>query len=219
MIPITVRPATDANLAARLEKVDDLIEMMEACCAVTEKAYSLSSKPLKATWFGAAGFTHFDEIDRLAHKVFDFLHPNEKEKRKVAFVCRKVEGSIASCAQYAEEKEGQKAKTGEMIPFGGQPLKDRARIEYVIVLGDGFRDAKYSWGEKVRSLLHEFTHVAIATQDLKYKDKDAYGEKQCLAFAQGDSEKAYKNADNWAYYLGSYSGSTQFSNKDWKAPA
>jgi hypothetical protein len=81
-------------------------------------------------------------------------------------------------------------------------------------LGHGFPQCRWSWGERVCTLIHEFTHKAIATQDVQLGVSSgmdglvpvmSYG-MACLTLADEPNlfAKALVNAENWGYYLCSY---------------
>jgi hypothetical protein len=86
-----------------------------------------------------------------------------------------------------------------------------------IRLGRGFTYDRYSWGERVGTIVHELTHWFLDTIDaVTSGGVDAYG-AECLNLArstsQAESQKALNNADNWAYYICQYRSSGDA--RDW----
>jgi hypothetical protein len=95
-----------------------------------------------------------------------------------------------------------------------------------ILLGRGFSYTRYSWGEKVATIVHEMTHWFLDTIDDKLQtgfdkirqqaiEEDAYGTKAIeLTENEAQCSKALNNADNWAYYICQYRGET--GGEDWR---
>ena len=77
-----------------------------------------------------------------------------------------------------------------------------------IQLGRGFTYDRYSWGERVCTIVHELTHWFLNTVDQQLADgTDCYG-VDCIRLAKStiktERAKALNNADNWAYYICQY---------------
>jgi len=92
------------------------------------------------------------------------------------------------------------------------PLRNGATCR--IQLGRGFTYDRYSWGERVCTIVHEMTHWVINTVDVNVEGVDAYG-AACIKLADNDThaDKALNNADNWAYYICEYRSSAE--SGDW----
>jgi hypothetical protein len=76
-----------------------------------------------------------------------------------------------------------------------------------IKLGRGLSYSRYSWGERVCTIVHELTHWFLDTADVELAGKDCYG-GLCLGLANDPVHYglALNNADNWAYYICEYRG-------------
>jgi hypothetical protein len=94
-------------------------------------------------------------------------------------------------------------------------------IPNVAQLGKGILYTRYSWGEKVMTLLHEMSHVILGTLDIgadsktqTYEGMGACYGPWALKLAKNSlkdplwgsfgREKAIMNAENWGYYFLSY---------------
>jgi len=154
----------------------------------------------KRAWFGDYGTQKSADIDARVKKIRLYL----AGLKYICFSCSNTPDSIAAYNQ----KEKEKVEGGAGI--------DALDKRPTIVLNAGFHMERYSWGEKVCSILHEITHMTIGTSDEKYKGRDVYGAVECDTLAKESPEQAYRNADNWAYYLGSYWKNTINRGNDWK---
>ena len=80
-----------------------------------------------------------------------------------------------------------------------------------------FFSDKVSRGERAQTLLHELTHLALASTDEKVtvggKEVDAYGDL-CATLLSQAPERAKKNADNWGFYFAAYRSGLGWSEKD-----
>jgi hypothetical protein len=76
-----------------------------------------------------------------------------------------------------------------------------------IRIGRGLSYSRYSWGERVCTIIHELTHWFLDTEDVVLEGKDCYG-GLCLSLAEDPVHyaKALNNADNWGYYICEYRG-------------
>ena len=125
--------------------------------------------------------------------------------------------------------EGIQARTAELSEWlsANQPIQfinKNARgtmaftnldeAEPIISLGHGFPQCRWSWGERVGTLIHEFSHKALGTADVQLGTKNglqgpepiwSYG-TACLTLAQHPQlyEQALNNAENWGYYICAY---------------
>jgi hypothetical protein len=95
----------------------------------------------------------------------------------VRYISKNVKGSLAAC-----------------------DLADNKREFW---LNDAFPMMRWSWGERVGTLLHEFSHKALKTKDYDYKGSPALGLDQCRKMAKDPSNctKTLTNAESWGYYL------------------
>lgn len=85
-----------------------------------------------------------------------------------------------------------------------------------VLLDKGFCWRRYSDGEIICSIVHEFTHIICGTTDERLASKDQYGLTKCQALATDHPDQAWKNADNWAYYICEYRNQTTNSPTiDW----
>lgn len=86
-----------------------------------------------------------------------------------------------------------------------------------MLLGPNFFHDKVSRGERAQTLLHELTHLALATTDEKVtvsgKDEDAYGD-YCLELLRLAPDRAKRNADNWGFYFTAYRGGLGWSEQE-----
>ena len=97
---------------------------------------------------------------------------------------------------------------------------------------DNFYSSKSSRGERAHSLLHELTHLAIATHDYGLTSggalirtdnepnakttKEFYGADYCQELKINYPDAACKNAENWAYYFLAYRNGMNWSDEDQK---
>lgn len=178
---------------AALAGKGDMTLILTACYNLVFKAATNPIAARKQTWFGNSGATRSADIDSRAAKIQNFIRDSN---RTIYFVCAVSPGSIASYAQYQKEKVD-----------GGLPL-NQCKKDPRIILGDGFRSGAYSWGDKVISILHEISHMTIGTLDQQVgaPARDAYGAEAALELREDNHQDAFRNADNWAYYFGSYHG-------------
>ncbi len=75
-----------------------------------------------------------------------------------------------------------------------------------VILDRGFCWRRYSAGEMICSIIHEFTHIVCGTKDEKVLGKDASGLTLCQALAVSHPDQAWVNADNFAYYICEFHG-------------
>ncbi len=82
-------------------------------------------------------------------------------------------------------------------------------------VGPNFFESSVSRGERAQSLLHELTHLALATTDEKVSvkvskhteeraDVDCYGADYCAKLVKKNPTSASRNAENWGYYFTAY---------------
>lgn len=101
---------------------------------------------------------------------------------------------------------------------------DKSKDDNEIFLDAGFRMKRYSWGEKVCTIIHEITHKsALQTVDFNNSSGAAvfdvggsfYGVR-CLDLAGHNTKfaKALVNADNWAYYICAYRTNSAIPTKN-----
>lgn len=176
-----------------------LNQMLTSALALAERAANHPDADYKKAWFGNAALTNNHEIDAWARKVYGYLNGG---LRKLDFSCCATAGSIASFAQYSADK----------VRGGKENLPTVRKMQ----LNAGFHSARYSYGEKVGSILHEITHMSIGTNDEKLLDRECYGAPLCGALARIRPELALTNADNWGYYFTNYHVDLNWTGDDWK---
>jgi hypothetical protein len=190
----TVRAACQTKFAARLLKTTELQNMFNVAEELIDRASQEKKVEHAVKWFGP-----------LAQK------PNAQ-----AAIFR-------GCAELRQHVAGLSnvilvCKDSETL--GGinssDPLRNgpTCRIE----LGRGFTYDRYSWGERVCTLIHEMTHWFLKTKDVEMSNGvEAYG-VNCLKLANSATEgwKAMDNADNWAYYVCEYRNTRECAENDWR---
>lgn len=93
---------------------------------------------------------------------------------------------------------------------------DATSVSVTVLLDRGFCWRRFSDGEIICSIIHEFTHIICGTKDEKLGSDDQYGLTKCQALASAHPDQAWVNADNWAYYICEYrNGVTNFGTIDW----
>jgi hypothetical protein len=178
-----------------------MANMVRAAQNLVTAARANASAEHKESWFGAYGASKSQEIDDRCQKIETYLN----SLKRLTFRYSSEPGSIASYGQKLKEKREGGPSINEL---NGSPA---------ININSGFHQGRYSWGEKVCSILHEITHVTIGTSDvLNSKGQHVYGAVDCAELKKTDPALAYKNADNWAYYFGSYYRNTRESGNDWR---
>lgn len=178
----------------------ELYKKYLAAYQIASAAAEYPDQKKKKDWFGANGDTKSKQIDELSKKIKQFIN----SRNTFSFRCSNVAGDMAFYSQKPKDKV-----------FGGRPLNSLSKNPS-ICLGCGFHSSKYSWGEKVIAIIHEITHMAIGTSDEKMQNgQDAYGSMNCSKLKDEDPDKAYRNADNWAYYFGSYNDKITGPKRDW----
>jgi Lysine-specific metallo-endopeptidase len=197
-IPIITSKVSPVN-PGTLVAVDVLKDLVTAGRRLVERAATLPNVEHKKAWFGHAATSNADEITAWTAKMFAYLNDGLKT---LNFSCCDTAGSIASFAQYATEK----VRGGKENPTSVRYMQINA----------GFLDTKYSYGERVGSILHEITHMCIGTNDEKILERDCYGAPLCGALARIRPETALTNADNWAYYFTSYHTDLGLTGDNWK---
>jgi Lysine-specific metallo-endopeptidase len=147
----------------------------------------------KITWFGAeSGDRKWSTIGALITTLNNYLH---NTLGTIKFACT-YDAGIAAI----------------------DPTKFDATSATVTVLLDrGFCWNRFSDGEIICSIVHEFTHIICKTKDEKLGSDDQYGLTKCQALAKLHPEQAWVNADNWAYYICEFRAhTTDFASIDWK---
>jgi hypothetical protein len=170
--------------AGRLLKDLEMQKMLVAAESLIEKAATYKSDGNARKWFGSKA-TSKDELAKI-HRRCAELHQGVAGLATVIFQCTNGEtmGGISTTD-----------------PLRGGPV---CRIQ----LGRGVTYDRYSWGERVCTIVHEMTHWFLDTVDeLTSLGRDAYG-YECIKMANSDNEtehtKALNNADNWAFYICEY---------------
>lgn len=168
------------------DKAHDLkIEFVQALLTDAEKLIkTAAAKPdikLMKTWFGTRNIvsTGSEAYKAIVLGTAFLARWCDESGGVVHFVGKNYAGSLAACNWTNDER--------------------------VIFLNSAFPMKRWSWGERVCTVLHEFSHKVLETKDETYKSKPAYG-MRCVTMAQdvSDYELAITNAENWGYYLCSY---------------
>lgn len=181
--------------AGRLLKDTELQKMLVAAESLISKAATYKSDGNARKWFGAQA-TDKTELATI-HRRCAQLQQGVAGLSTVIFQCGNGEtmGGISTAD-----------------PLRGGPT---CRIQ----LGRGVTYDRYSWGERVCTIVHEMTHWFLDTVDQvtahgKNAGKDAYG-IECLNMAASDVEhmKVLNNAENWAFYICEYRSDSEAG--DW----
>jgi hypothetical protein len=178
----TVRAPCALKYAARLMKSSELQKMVDVAEKLIERAATAKNDAYAKKWFGTKATTP-QELQKIHLRCAD-LHRAVAGLSTVIFQCA------------ASEMLGAISKT--------DPLRNGPTCR--IQLGRGFTYDRYSWGERVCTIIHEMTHWFLDTTDEALTDGSvAYG-AACLRLANSDIDckKALNNADTWAYYIGEY---------------
>jgi Lysine-specific metallo-endopeptidase len=190
----TVRAKCQTKFAARLLKTTELQTMLNKAEELIDLASQGKNSEYVTKWFGP--LAEKPESQRAVFRGCAELKQYVAGLSNVILVCKDSEtlGGIDS----------------------NDPLRNgpTCRIE----LGRGFTYDRYSWGERVCTLIHEMTHWFLKTVDVEMTDgTEAYG-VNCLKLANSASEgpKAMNNADNWAYYICEYRSVSERAKNDWR---
>jgi Lysine-specific metallo-endopeptidase len=178
--------------AGRVLKQLELQKMLDTAESLIVKAARYKSDEKARKWFGTKA-TSRDELAKI-HRRCAELQQGVAGLSSVIFQCTNGEtmGGIATTD-----------------PLRGGPT---CRIQ----IGRGVTYDRYSWGERVCTIVHELTHWFLDTEDAVNKwGVDAYG-IECLKLADSDEEcgKVLNNADNWAFYICEYRGEGEAG--DWR---
>lgn len=187
-----VRAPCALKFSAVLMKDLELQKMVDAAESLIAKAARFKSDEKARKWFGTKATTPL-ELAKI-HRRCAELQQGVAGLSKVVFQCA------------ASEMLGAISTTD---PLRNGPV---CRIQ----LGRGFSYDRYSWGERVCTIVHEMTHWFLDTKDEKLTDgSDAYG-AACVRLAESDTDNALalNNADNWGYYICEYRGEGEAG--DWR---
>jgi len=188
-----IRPPYPIYPAKRMNP-KELQGMLDMGLELINRAAKLKFSDPAARWFGAEVF-ETGKLDQI-HRRCVSLCAGCDGLKKVIFQCDPSEtlGAIDTAD-----------------PLRNGPI---CRIK----LGRGFTYDRYSWGERVCTIVHELTHWFLNTVDAKLADgSDCYG-LNCIrlakSFSKVERQKALNNADNWAYYICQYRSATDPG--DWR---
>lgn len=189
-----VHPSCKAKFPAQLIKTHALQTMYEKAESLIATAAEGKNKQFVDQWFGTLAPSKGSELQKIYDRCSQ-LHAGMGYITKVVFEV--VGGEFL----------------GGIDPKVKQKLNKSGTCR--IQLGRGFLYTRYSWGEKVATIVHELTHWILGTIDQKFGADDAYGAK-CLALTRDGREcsKALTNADNWAFYICQYRGDG--AGEDWR---
>lgn len=183
----TVRTPCHAKYRGQLMKSTELQKMHDSAEALIKEAATIQKSDYALQWFGKAAFD--DRVLATIRRRCGDLNAGVSGLARVLFQCGQSEtlGAI---------------DTNDSWRGGGN-----CRIK----LGRGFTYDRYSWGERVCTVVHELTHWFLDTVDATLAGGgDCYG-GDCLKLARSqqksEREKALNNADNWAYYICQYRSS------------
>lgn len=178
-----IRSPCFVKYKARLMKRTELQTMFDAAQELIGKAATVRKTDYALQWFGKA--------------AFEGLAQTEIHRR-----CGELRGGVAGLAHMIFQ-----CSPGETLGAidTADPLRGGGSCR--IKLGRGFTYDRYSWGERVCTIVHELTHWFLDTVDATMSGADCYG-GECLKLARStqksEREKALNNADNWAYYICQY---------------
>lgn len=189
-----VHSACKTKYSAQLFKTTELQKMFDKAATLIKAASEGKNDDHVKKWFGSIATAKGDELAKI-HKR-----------------CAVLRDGVEMLANAVFEVVG-----GEFL--GGIDPKNKAKLKgggtCRIQLGKGFALTRYSWGEKVATIVHELTHWILGTVDAKYGNDDAYGPKSLeMSRDQRECSKALNNADNWAFYICEYRGDD--AANDWR---
>jgi hypothetical protein len=189
-----VHPGCKVKYAAHLLKDFELQKMFDKAELLIKTAAEGHNDDFAKKWFGTIATSKGKELEKIHERCAE-LHQGVEGLSKVVF---EVVGG--------EFLGGIDPKVKGQLKGGGT-----CRIQ----LGRGFAYTRYSWGEKVATIVHELTHWLLGTVDAKLGVDDAYGAK-AIALSKDAKEcgKALNNADNWAFYICEYRGAA--GTEDWR---
>lgn len=168
--------------AGRLLKDTEMQKMLNAAESLIKKAATYKSDAYARQWFGTKATT-------------------KEELAKIHRRCAELQQGVAGLATVIFQCTNGETMGGisTVDPLRGGPT---CRIQ----IGRGVTYDRYSWGERVCTIIHEMTHWFLNTEDaVTTYGKDAYG-YECIKMADSDTEcgKVLNNADNWAFYICQY---------------
>ena len=194
------------NITSKVSKIipgtlvptETLVPMVTHALALVKRAHENAKPAYKSQWFGQRALNDPD-INDWTEKMYKYLNGGLKT---LNISCCSTVDSIASCAQYA----GDKVRGG----------KEKPPTVRNIQLNAGFNMDRYSYGERVGSILHEITHLCIGTNDEMINNVNCYGAPLCVQLALTQPLLAMTNADNWGYYFTNYHLDLGLQGDDWK---
>jgi len=158
--------------------------MQQLCAAAAASA----DDRLKVRWFGK-------ELPELPFLEID--GNRTMEWRLVKENCKKLSDYLAQTLQTIRFECG----IGDGIAAIDPTKCNDKSTAVTVLLNLGFPWRRFSDGEAICSIIHEFTHSVLRTKDEKVNGADQYGMTTCLLLAQQNPKQAWRNADNWAYYI------------------
>ncbi|HUT45548.1 MAG TPA: hypothetical protein VMX36_04650 [Sedimentisphaerales bacterium] len=190
----TVRTRCQVKFLAQLMSRTELQNMLDTAQELIKRAATLKMSDYALQWFGREAFE--SQVLATIHRRCAELHTRADGLVNMIFQCMQGEtlGGIDD----------------------NDPLRNGGTCR--IRLGRGFTYDRYSWGERVCTIVHELTHWFLDTVDQKLSDgTDCYG-ANCIRLAKSDQKserlKALNNADNWAYYICQYRSAVD--GRDWR---
>lgn len=190
----TIRTPCQVKSPARLMDARALSQMLETALDLIDRAAKQRKSDYVLQWFGREAFDKAQMA--LIHMRCADLLERASGLARIVFQCASSEtlGAIDNTD-----------------PLRNGPV---CRIR----LGRGFTYDRYSWGERVCTIIHEMTHWFLNTVDAELADGTPCYGAACLRLAKsGDKQqrlKALNNADNWAYYICQYRSSND--RNDWR---
>ncbi len=171
-------------------KATSAAELFAVACNVVHEAHSNFDETLARKWF--SGRVNVDDVRRKTHDLHESLRTTPLNVR------------------FAKNKEVLGAYDPDF-------QSSSAPGELVAQLGGPILSARYSWGEKVMTLLHEMSHIILKTIDIgslnprpPFNTLGACYGPFALQLAQNGLkdlpssltwDKAISNAENWGYFL------------------
>jgi hypothetical protein len=178
--------------AGRLLKQTEMQKMLDAAESLIATAARLKSDGNARKWFGTKATT-------------------PAELAKIHRRCAELQQGVAGLATVVFQCANSETMGG-VAP--GDPLRNGPTCR--MQLGVGVTYDRYSWGERVCTIVHELTHWFLETEDAKSSsNKDLYGH-ECILAAESDTDcrKVLNNADNWAFYICEYRSDNEAG--DWR---
>ncbi|HSB80373.1 MAG TPA: M35 family metallo-endopeptidase, partial [Candidatus Methylomirabilis sp.] len=105
----------------------------------------------------------------------------------------------------------------DIASINRKSYQNKEPADVTVLLGRGFHWNRYSDGEIICSIVHEFTHILCGTEDETVGKEEQYGLTKCLTLAADHPDQARQNADNWSYFIAEFKDKvTNHAAIDWR---